>query len=296
MQFRERAQTESKKKLSYALIITLFFMGVEIVGGIITKSLALLADAGHMFTDVGALGLSLFAFWLSSKHRTFKKTFGWYRFEIFAAFVNGLTLWIIAGVIVYEAYKRFQSPPEVRSGMMLIVASIGLLANLTSGMILFRSREENLNVKGAFLHVLGDALGSLGVIIASLTIRFTGWMVVDPLVSILICILILWSSWKLIKESFHVLMEGSPTYLDINKVREALTLIHGVQKVHDLHIWSITSGFVSLTAHLVVRENTDTQMVLDKSNNILSSKFGIHHSTIQVESINGNECKIEPCD
>jgi len=180
----ELFKMENKRILTLALAITAFFMLVEVIGGFMSRSLALLADAGHMFTDAAALALSLFAFWLSSRPRTAAKTFGWRRFEIFAAFLNGVSLWAIAGLIGYEAFKRLKSPPEIKSGIMIVIAVLGLLSDIAVGAVLFRSRKRNLNVKGAFLHVLADGLGSIGVLAAALLIRLTGSFVWDPIVSV----------------------------------------------------------------------------------------------------------------
>jgi cobalt-zinc-cadmium efflux system protein len=286
---------ENKRILTLALAITAFFMLVEVIGGFMSGSLALLADAGHMFTDVAALTLSLFAFWLSSLPRTVAKTFGWRRFEIFAAFLNGIALWVVSGLIGYEAFQRLKAPPQVKSGMMIVIAVLGLLSNIAVGAILFRSRNRNLNVKGAFLHVLADALGSVGVLAAALLIRLTGSLIWDPIVSVAVCLLILWSSGRLIKESFHIFMEGAPAHLDIAGMNKALAEIPGVVEVHDLHVWTITSGFVSLSAHLKILKNRDAKDILRKAHDTVSTGFKIQHTTFQMEVAEESGCETGSC-
>jgi cobalt-zinc-cadmium efflux system protein len=286
---------ENKKILTLALTITAFFMVVEVIGGFLSGSLALLADAGHMFTDAAALALSLFAFWLSSRPRTSAKTFGWRRFEILAAFLNGVALWAVAGLIGYEAFKRLKAPPEIKSGTMIVIAVLGLLSNLAVGAILFRSRNRNLNVRGAFLHVLADALGSVGVLAAALLIKWTGSFVWDPLVSAAVCLLVLWSSGRLIKESFHVFMEDAPAHLDISGMNKALVAIPGVVEVHDLHVWTITSEFVSLSAHLKVLKDQDARDILRKAHDAISSQYHVLHTTFQLEIAETPGCETGSC-
>ncbi len=286
---------ENRKILTLALAITAFFMLVEVVGGFLSGSLALLADAGHMFTDAAALSLSLFAFWLSSRPRTATKTFGWRRFEVFAAFLNGIALWVVSGLIGYEAFKRLKAPPEIKSGMMIIIAVLGLLSNVAAGAILFRGREKNLNVKGAFLHVLADGLGSIGVLAAALLIRLTGSFIWDPIVSAGVCILVLWSSARLVKESFHIFMEGAPAHLDIAGMNKALAEIPGVVEVHDLHVWTISSEFVSLSAHLKVLKNQNARDILQKAHNLASAKYRVLHTTFQLEIAEEPACETGSC-
>jgi len=290
------ALTEQKRPLRSALAITAAMMLVETAGGFLSGSLALLADAGHMLTDVVALGLSLFAFWLSGRPKTNRRTFGWHRFEIFAAFVNGLALWAIAAVIGYEAFKRLSAPPEIKSGIMMAIAGLGLAANIAVGAILYRGRERNLNIRGAFLHVLADGLGSIGVLAAALLIKTTGSLLWDPIVSVGVCVLILWSSGRLVKEAFHVFMEGAPAGLDIPGMNRALVEVPGVLDVHDLHVWTITSGFVSLSGHLTVRKGTDPRAVLRDANEVLISRFGIRHSTLQIEECGEDGCLTGTCE
>jgi cobalt-zinc-cadmium efflux system protein len=288
--------TRSSRPLLAALALTVVFLGVEIVGGILAGSLALLADAGHMATDAGALGLSLFALWLSSKPRSLKKTFGWYRFEIFAALVNGLGLWLAAAIIAWEAVGRLRAPAAVKTGPMLVIASFGLAANVLSGWILRRSGGESLNLKAAFLHVVWDALGNVGVIAAAAVIRFTGWKSADPVAGLALCVLMARSAWGLIREAFQILMEGTPEKLNLEEIRRALLAIPGVLEVHDLHIWTVTSGFVSLTAHLVVADSASAPDVLEAGRSLLEGTFGLRHSTIQIETKTDRACWTESCD
>ena len=287
---------EGQRPLRAALLITAAVLVVEAAGGFMSRSLALLADAGHMLTDVAAIGLSLFAFWLSARPPSSARTFGWRRFEIFAAFVNGVALWLIAALIGFEAFRRLQAPQPVKGGLMLAVAAFGLAANVAVGAILYRSRERNLNIRGAFLHVVADALGSFGVLVAAVLIAATGSFVWDPIVSAAVCVLILWSSARLIRESFRVFMEGAPSHLDTEAIRAALAGIDGVADVHDLHVWTITSGFVSLSAHLKVRPEAEAKAVLRRAHEAMSSGFKVHHSTFQIETEDGVTCVTGSCD
>lgn len=285
-----------QRPLKAALFITAAVMLVEVAGGLLSRSLALLADAGHMLTDAAALGLALFAFWLSSRPASARHTFGWRRFEIFAALINGVALWAIAGVIGYEALQRIRSPQPVKGGLMLAVALFGLAANIAVGAVLFRGRERNINVRGAFLHVVGDALGSAGVLAAAVLIAATGSDIWDPIVSAAVCLLILWSSTRLVRDAVHVLMEGAPAHLDTAAVRAALAAVDGVVDVHDLHVWTITSEFVSLSAHLAVRPEAGPKEVLRRAHEAVSSRFGICHSTFQIESAEDAACPTSSCD
>jgi cobalt-zinc-cadmium efflux system protein len=286
----------SRRRLKAALILTLVFMGVEIAGGLLSRSLALLADAGHMASDAGALALSLFAFWLSSKPRSLRRTFGWYRFEIFAALLNGLSLWLAAGIIVWEAFRRIRAPLDIKTGPMLLVAAAGLAVNFLVAGILHRSRHESLNTKGAYLHVIGDTLGSIGVISAGILIRATGWKIVDPIVSVLLCGLIAWSGVRLVREAFHILMEGTPDHLNLEEIRAGLAGISGVRDIHDLHIWTVTSGFVALTVHLTVDDPEESPAVFDAARDLLKARFGLEHTTIQIETTSERACLTDSCD
>lgn len=276
-------RTAEIRRLKFALLITSFYFVVEVVGGFLTNSLALLSDAGHMFSDIAALGLSLFAFQMARRPATTNKTYGYHRLEILAALVNGLTLWLVVGVIIHEAYQRFLDPPEVRSLGMLVVATLGLGVNIAAALILKSSHRESLNVRGAFLHVLGDALGSVGAIVAGIIMLLTGWYPADPLISVLIGGLILYTSWGLIRESVNILMQSVPRGIDLDEVQRTMEGINGIVKVHDLHVWAVTSGVSTLSAHAVIDSDGDFHQILDGIERILKDRFKIEHSTIQLE-------------
>lgn len=275
----------SQHRLGIVLLITLLFMVVEVVGGVVFNSLALLADAGHMLSDVTSLGLSWLAFRIGRRAAGDRHTFGFRRSEILAALCNGLLLWAVVAVIVYEAAHRFYAPLPVQAGGMLVIAGLGLAVNLVMAAVLFKGKDENLNVKSAFLHVIADALGSLGAIIAAAVIFLTGLNWMDPLVSVFIGALILYSSWGLLKESTHILMEGVPNGIDIREIENSLVEQEGVCCVHDLHVWSITSNRHSLSAHVVLSENgVDSDEVVARVNRVLHERFSIDHTTIQIET------------
>jgi cobalt-zinc-cadmium efflux system protein len=258
-------------------------MLAEVVGGMLTNSLALLADAGHMLSDAAALSLSLFAMWMAQRPSTPQKTYGYHRAEILAALVNGATLIAIAVYIFVEAYHRFREPPVVLGGTMMAIAVGGLIVNVAGLAVLHGSREDSLNVKGAWLHVLGDALGSVGAIVAGLLIWWLGWYWADPAASLVIGVLILFSSWNLLKQSVSVLMEHAPGHIDVDQVRNALISVDGVVGVHDLHVWTITSGLESLSAHVSVDTQLPAADVLQRLRTRLSEDFGIDHVTLQLE-------------
>jgi cobalt-zinc-cadmium efflux system protein len=258
---------------------------------VVTNSLALLADAGHMFADVGALSISALALRLAHRPPTASKTFGYHRVEILAAFVNGLVLWLVVGLIVREAYQRFFDPPAVDSSGMIGVAVVGLGVNLTSLWVLRRSQADSLNVRAAFVHVLGDALGSLGAIVAGVVIRLWGWTLADPLVSVGIGLLILLSSWGIVRESVDILMQGTPREMRLADIEQCLLCIPGVREVHDLHVWTLTSGRYLLSVHLVVGDNDATRPIIDAAQTRLRERFGIGHTTVQVDA--GGECSEE---
>lgn len=281
-----------RRVLTVVLAMTVVFMVVEVIGGLVTGSLALLADAGHMLTDAGALALSLFAFWFATRPATAKKSFGFHRTEILAALVNGVAIVVIAVTISIEAIKRIGQPPEVETGLMLVVAILGLIVNIVAAWLLHRecTHRHSMNMRGAFLHVLGDLLGSVGAIVAAVVMMIWGLWIVDPLVSFFVAGLIVFSAFKLIREAVDVLLEGTPAHLDLSEIRAALEGVEGVQAVHDLHVWTITSGFESLTAHLVLENGAAHQDVLDRSHRMLVSRFGLDHSTLQPE-----EAGLRPC-
>jgi cobalt-zinc-cadmium efflux system protein len=282
------AREGNKKGLIIALAITTGIMFLEFFGGLLTNSLALLADSGHMLSDASSLALSLFAMWFATKPASPNKTFGFYRFEILAALFNGITLFLIAGFIVFEAYERFLEPPSVTSGTMMIIASIGLLANLLSAWALLRKGDvkDNVNLRSAYLHVIGDALGSVGAIVAGIIMYFFEWYVADPIISVVVALLILKSAWGVLKHSIHILMEGTPITIDQEEVKQTLEEIDGVKDVHDLHIWTITSGLDSLSCHLLIDDDKNGQEILQAAINRIEEKFKILHTTIQVEKSN----------
>ena len=272
------------RPLAWTLALVVAYTAAEVIGGIWSGSLALLADAGHMVSDAAALALTLFAIRFARRAPTPERTYGFHRAEILAALVNGVTLVIIALFIFMEAYERFQNPPQVEGGLMLGVAAGGLVVNLAGLWLLHGGHSHDLNVRGAWLHVLTDALGSVQAIVAGVLIVMYGWYWVDPIASILIALLVIYSAFLLISQSVHVLMEGAPGHINVDEVRAALIALDTVEDVHDLHIWSITSGFVSLSAHIVVSETCDHRAVLRSSERVLVERFGIRHTTIQVDS------------
>ncbi|MGQ9530755.1 MAG: cation diffusion facilitator family transporter [Candidatus Bathycorpusculaceae bacterium] len=277
-------QIKSVKYLEIALGITLSFFIVELIGGILTNSLALLADAWHMLNDAAALIFALLAAWISLRPINAKKTFGYYRAEILAAFLNGVFLWVVVVFIFYEAIQRIQNPTSVESLNMLIIAFFGLVANGFSAITLSKAKSESLNVKGAFLHILADALGSLGAISAGLIMYFTGWYQADSLISMLLGALIFYSSWKLIRESINVLLEGVPHGINLDAVRKRIMGQEGVDGVHDLHVWSITpTKMCCISCHIVVKKDVDKKRLLSNLIRMLKDEFGIDHTTIQLE-------------
>ena len=282
--------SNNKTVLKWSFLIIATYMVVEVIGGIFTNSLALLSDAGHMLSDAAALGLSFLALTFGGKGATLSKTFGYKRFEILAAFINGLTLILISLYIFWEAYQRILNPPEVVSMGMLVVSSMGLLVNIVVAFILMKGdKDENLNVRSAFLHVLGDMLGSVGAIVAALLIMFFGWNLADPIASIVVAVLIIISGWRVTKDAFHILMEGVPTNINIEKVKDTLLSFEEVKDVHDLHIWSITSDYPTLSCHFVVEAGVNHQDLLSKAKEILHDQFHLHHTTIQIDE-DGSIC------
>lgn len=278
----------NKRILFISFIIIALFMIVEVIGGLLTNSLALLADAGHMLSDSISLLIALLAFIYGEKAASYAKTYGYKRFEILAAIFNGATLLVVSFFIFYEAYRRIFEPPEVASKGMLIVAAIGLFVNILVAFIMMRGGDtkDNLNMRAAFLHVIGDLLGSVAAIAAALLMIFFDWTWADTAASIIVALLILVSGWRVTKASVHVLMEGTPEHIHIDEMIQMLKNIDGVVALHDLHVWSITSGKHALTCHIVV----DGAMTVDDSQVLLRSiekeleKYGIDHVTIQVET------------
>ncbi|MGD2123983.1 MAG: cation diffusion facilitator family transporter [Gemmatimonadota bacterium] len=271
-----------RRKMRWVLGITAAFMVAEVVGGILSNSLALLADAGHMFTDVGALGLSLVAMRLAQRPPSPTKTYGYVRLEILAALINGAALLFIAAFILKEAWGRFTSPPEVDGPLMMAVAVVGLGVNVAGAGLLHGHASESLNVRGAYLHVLGDLLGSIGTIAAGILILTTGWMLADPLISVVIALLILFGAWRLVREATDVLLEAAPRGLDVEELVEDLRTIDGLEELHDIHVWTLTSGFVAMSGHGVIDDLSVHRRILDEINKRLNER-GISHVTFQLE-------------
>ena len=293
----EGSGRDAGRSIRAALIITASVLVIELIGGIYSNSLALLADAGHMLTDVGALSLSFFAIWFASKPATPRKTYGFYRVEILAALLNGVFLVLISLYIFYEAYQRLLVPQSVQADLMLVVASGGLLANLASAYILFQRQSESLNVRGAFYHVLGDTLASIGAITASLAIIFFGWNWADTAISGMVAVLILSSSWFLIREAVDVLLEGTPSHINVATLKGQLLSAYGVTSVHDLHVWTLTSGVVAMSCHVVVDEDGAVQSdILGGVKKIAHEGFQIDHTTIQVEHGGLDGADFESCN
>ncbi len=274
----------NRRALATVLAITSGFVVVELVGGLLARSLALLADAAHMLTDVASLSLALFAMWAASKPATPERSYGYHRTEILAALVNGLTLAVIAVFIFREAFLRLHEPPSVKGGIVIAVGSVGLLVNLVGAEILHSRRKESLNVEGAFLHVLADAMGSVGAILAGTIIWLTGWFYVDPLISFFIGSLIVWGTWRLLSRTVNVLLEASPAHIDVGALRKALQGVDGVLEIHDLHVWTVTSGKESLSSHILIDPDVDANVVLNRLTQLVRKQFGIEHSTIQLET------------
>jgi len=275
---------ESSRRLRLVLVLTALYMLAEVAGAWWTGSLALLADAGHMFTDVAALVLALFAVWFGSRPATSRKTFGYYRLEIIAALVNGVALVVISLFIFYGAYERWLSPPEVRSGPMIVVAAGGLVVNLICAWILHARHEVDLNLRGAWMHVMGDALGSVAAILAGVCMLLFGWYAADALFSVVISLLIIWGSVRLIKESTNVLLEGTPAHINLAAVENAILDTNGVADVHDLHVWTITSGREALSAHVIHIDSISQPDLLRELRTKLHDRFGVDHLTIQMET------------
>jgi cobalt-zinc-cadmium efflux system protein len=272
----------SGRGLKIALGITAGFLVVEVIGGLVAHSLALLADAGHMLTDVAALGLAWFIAWFSQQPSTPQKTYGYLRWEILAALLNGSTLLAVSAWIIVEAVIRLRHPTDVASGLMLIVAGASVVANVASAWVLHAGSGESLNQRGAYLHVLGDLLGSVGAVVAALIIHFTGWLGADPLASIIMTVLIVRGSWRIVRESVDILLESTPSHISLESVREQLVAIPGIESVHDLHVWTVTPGMVAMSAHAMVREPDRQQHVLEHVHDAMRL-FGIDHITIQLE-------------
>jgi cobalt-zinc-cadmium efflux system protein len=278
--------SSNMRRVIFALVLTGTFMFVEVVGGILSGSLALLADAGHMLTDTMALALAAVAFHISKRPADAKRSFGYHRFQILAAFVNGLSLLVIVAWILFEAVVRFIDPPDVLGETMLVIAAIGLLVNLASFVVLHGGDRENLNIRGAALHVAGDLLGSVAAIVAAVVIIYTGWMAIDPILSVAVAMLILRSAWALVRRSAHVLLEGSPEWFDSSAMQEKLVAsFPEVCGVHHVHVWGLTPQELMLTMHVQVTEQTeDRTEVVRRIKKMLKRDYGIGHSTVEIET------------
>jgi cobalt-zinc-cadmium efflux system protein len=270
------------RRLRIALVITAVFLVAEVGGGLLTHSLTLLADAGHMLTDVAALALSLWVAWFSRQPETPQKTYGYLRWEILAAFLNGATLLMISVAIITEAISRLRHPTVVESGLMLVVAVLSVVTNLVSAYVLHGGQGHSLNMRAAYLHVLGDLLGAFGAVAAAVVIRVTGWQQADPVASIIMTALIVRGSWRIVKESVDILLESTPAHISLPAVRDQLEAIPGIESVHDLHVWTVTPGMVAMSAHAMVREPERQQHVLEHVHDAMRL-FGIDHVTVQLE-------------
>lgn len=284
----DHSKGTNERAMWIALALTGGFMLVEVIGGLLTGSLALLSDAAHMLTDTTALVIALLAIRIARRAADSRRTFGYARFEILAAAFNAAMLFVVAFYILYEAYARFSEPQRIESSAMLGIAVVGLIVNFISMRLLMGGKDDSLNVKGAYLEVWSDLLGSLGVIAGALVIRFTGWLWVDTLIAVAIALWVLPRTWKLLSASVNVLLEGVPDHVNLMDVDRALRSTPGVQDAHDLHIWAITSGKTSLSAHLLLNAGTDAEMVRMAVSAKLREQFGIRHSTLQ--------CELTPCD
>lgn len=272
------------KKLKIALALTFVYMLAEAAGGWLTNSLALIADAGHMLTDVAALALTLAAFWFAARPATAKKTFGYYRLEILAAFVNGVALVLISLWVLYEAFERWNAPPEIEGVGLTFVAVGGLIVNLICARLLHGDHTHDLNMRGAWLHVMGDLFGSVTAIIAGVLIIAFGWLWADAASSALISLIIVFSAWNLIRESVNILLEGTPAHINLAAVEDAIRQTRGVREIHDLHVWTISSGLEALSAHVRHDEQVFQPQLLKDLRRRLHDEFGIDHLTIQMET------------
>lgn len=273
------------RRLVVVLVLVLAYLVVEVVAGILTNSLALLADAGHMFTDAAGISLALLAIWFAQRPATPEKSFGYYRVEIFAAIANAVILFGVAAYILYEAIQRLADPPEVVGLPMLVVAVVGLAVNLVSMRLLHAGAQTSLNLRGAYLEVLGDLLGSVAVIVAAVVISLTGWTPIDPIASVVIAGLILPRTWTLLREAIDVLLQATPRGVKLEEVRQHVLGAHGVVDIHDLHAWTLTSGQNVVSLHAVMEPDADPAAVLDELCACLTDDFDMEHSTIQLETI-----------
>jgi cobalt-zinc-cadmium efflux system protein len=284
----------SRRRLQLAFWTQLAFFGVELAGGILANSLALLADAGHMLSDVGALGLSLLALQWTARPPTAQKTFGYHRLEILVALVNGLVLWAMAGYIFYEAASRFFQPPVINSRPLVLIAGLGLLVNLLGMYVLYPSREHNINLRSAFLHLLADSFGSVAAIAAGLAIWWRGWYWFDPLAGAIVGVMIVISSWQLVREAADILLESTPRHIALDEVQQSLESHPQVQQVHDLHIWTIASGIYALSVHVTIDNHSNRDCLTWELEELLRQRFGLEHNTIQIEGPDFHDPRVCP--
>jgi cobalt-zinc-cadmium efflux system protein len=281
---RATAAARSRPALGLTLALTSGFLVVELIAGFWTGSLALLADAGHMLTDVAAMMLALFATWIAARPPTPEKTYGYYRAEILAALVNALVLLIVAGAILTEAWHRWQTPSSVLAGPMAIVAAAGLGVNLICARMLHHGASVSLNVRAAYLEVMSDALSSLATLIAAAIVLATGWTGPDPIAGVAIALLIVPRTWSLLRQAVNVLLEGTPPHLELAEIEAAMCAVSGVRRVHDLHVWTLTSGREAMSAHVVVEDVRESERLLTALHALLHARFGIDHTTVQLET------------
>ena len=278
--------------LAWALAIILGFLAVELVGALVSGSLALLADAGHMASDAGALGLAIFAVWFGRRPHIPGRTYGHLRVEVLAALANGLTLLAIVGYIFWEAAQRFVSPPEVAGATVIVIGGFGLAANGVAWLLLARDSHQSINIRGAMLHVASDALGSVGVIIAGILVLTLGWLLADPIISVAIGVIILISAFRLLRDSLRVLMESAPAHVDVAELQRAIEAFTVVKQVHDIHIWSITLGYEAMSAHVVLAPDCSQEQsraLLEQMRHVIAGRFGVSHMTVQLEG-EDSEC------
>jgi len=291
-----RISSQKMRVIAVALVLTFIYMIAEAVGGWMTNSLALLADAGHMLTDVAAMSLTLGAIWFGSRPATSKKTFGYYRLEILAAFVNGIALVLLSIWVIYEAIERWRTPPVIDGVTLSVIAFGGLIVNVIAAKLLHSGHKHDLNIRGAFLHVIGDLLGSVAAIIAGLLIVGFGWMWTDAASSILISLIIIYGAWRLIVDSVNVLLEGTPAHIDLSTVESVILATEGVGGVHDLHVWTISSGMDALSAHISHDNSVSHSELLLAVKNRLHDQFGIDHLTIQMETLSRETEAVYVCE
>ncbi len=287
----------SKDKMQLVLGIIFVYMLIELVTGLMCRSLALIADSGHMLSDAGGIILGLLAIWFASKPATQGKTYGYYRSEILVSFINALVLVLITGVILYQSYNRFKHPEIINSLPVFFVAMLGVFVNFLALKLLGSDSNNSLNVKAIYLELLSDLYATAGVMLSSIIGYFTHWYQIDSIVSALIAVAILYRTWVLIGECTHILMEGSPGHINIAELRKAILAIEGVVDVHDIHVWTITSGLDSMSAHVIIVDDKPSAEILDKTTEVLNNDFHLHHTTIQVEKVSsiGTNVKCEPC-